>query len=436
MLASALALTAAIAIAAPAAPANDELIVFVLLDATRADHLSAYSYGRPTTPNIDKLAKSGLRFTQVYCNAPWTRPSTVSFLTGLLPSQHHTQTEASRLPANIPTLAEALHDAGWQTAAFVANGHVGSLAGLERGFDLMEDPTRTYVRGSRGTPYLNGLPTGPFIVDRALNYLAAHPAPKQFLFLFLVDAHDPYEAPPAFEKQFLGDFHGTPRRRAAWEYNNDYPPDERFSMMAIYDAGIHAADTALGTLQQGLTKQNPKRRVTWVISADHGEGMGEHHFYLHAYHYWDEVVRIPAIISGPRIKAGVDGRLAQSLDVTATIATLAGVAPLARERLPGASLLGPAPTQTHVISEYNEYGVHRQAIVNDHYKVIWQTPAEEAWYMRTIKDKKLLPSVAWDHEVVQVFDRVRDSKELHPLATPYPAEALTLLKELQQVAKP
>ena len=421
--------------AAPPAP-DDQLIVFVLLDATRADHLGAYGYGRPTTPTIDRLAQAGMRFTQVYCNAPWTRPSTASFLTGVLPAQHRTQTETSKLPADVPTLAEALHDAGWQTAAFVANGHVGSLAGLDRGFDLMEDPTRTYVRGARGKPYLNGLPTGPFIVDRALRYLADHPAPKQFLFLFLVDAHDPYEAPPALEKQFLGDFHGTVRRRAAWEYNNDYPAQERFSMMAVYDAGIRAADAALGTLQQGLAQQNPKRKVTWVVSADHGEGMGEHHFYLHAYHYWDEVVRIPAVISGPHIKAGVDDRLAQSIDVTATIASLAGVAAPTRERLPGRTLLGPAPKQPHIISEYNEYGVHRQAIISERYKAVWQTPADEAWYMRTIKDKKLLPSVVWDHEVVQVFDRARDPKELHPLAQPYPAEALALLAELQRTARP
>ncbi len=431
----ALALAALISTAAPAA-GNDELIVFVLLDATRADHLGAYGYDRPTTPTIDRLARDGMRFTQVYCNAPWTRPSTVSFLTGLLPSQHLTQTEASKLAAHVPTLAEAMHLAGWQTAAFVANGHVGSLAGLDRGFDLMEDPTRTYGRGARGKPYLNGLPTGPFIVDRALSYLAAHPAPKQFLFLFLVDAHDPYEAPPTFEKQFLGDFHGTVRRRAAWEYNNDYAPEERFSMMAIYDAGIRAADTALATLQQGLSKQNPERKVTWVISADHGEGMGEHHFYLHAYHYWDEVVRIPVVISGPHIKAGVDGRLAQSLDVTATIASLGGVATPVRERLPGRTLLGPAPKQPRVISMYNEYGVHRQAIISERYKVIWQTPADEAWYMRTIGDKKLLPSVAWGHEVVQVFDRARDPQELHPLTPPYPAEAMAQLKELQKIATP
>ena len=430
----ALTLAALIGIAAPAD--DDQLIVLVLLDATRADHLGAYGYHRPTTPTIDRLAKHGMRFTQVYCNAPWTRPSTVSFLTGLLPAQHLTQTETSKLPSHVPTLAEAMHDAGWQTAGFVANGHVGSLAGLDRGFDLMEDPTRTYVRGARGKPYLNGLPTGPFIVERALNYLAAHPASKQFLFLFLVDAHDPYEAPPAFEKQFLGNFQGTVRRRAAWEYNNSYPQDERFSMMAVYDAGIRAADAALATLEQGLTQQNPKRKVTWVISADHGEGMGEHHFYLHAYHYWDEVVRIPLVISGPRIQPGVDNRLAQSLDATATIASLGGVAASVREGLVGHSLLGPAPKSGHVFSMYNEYGVHRQAIISERYKVIWQTPAEEVWYMRTIKDKKLLPSVAWDHEVVQVFDRTRDPQEQHPLAQPYPAEALALLKELQKIAKP
>ena len=84
-----------------------------------------------------------------------------------------------------------------------------------------------------------------------------------------------------------------------------------------------------------------------------------------------------------------------------------------------------------MISEYNEYGIHRSAIFNAHYKVVWQRPADEAWYMRTAKDKKYFPSVSFDHEVVQAFDRQKDPGELHDMGAAMPAEAADLLKQLR-----
>src|SRR4051794_21097328 len=69
-----------------------ELVMLVLVDAMRPDHLGAYGYSKPTSPNLDALAKEARRYTRVYANAPWTRPSTTSFLTGLNASRHHTET--------------------------------------------------------------------------------------------------------------------------------------------------------------------------------------------------------------------------------------------------------------------------------------------------------------------------------------------------------
>lgn len=415
--------------AAPAVanPNASELVVLILMDATRADHLTSYGYARPTSPNLDALAATGRRFSRAYVNAPWTRPSTVSFLTGLNASRHRTETETSKVPGDVVTLAQRLQRAGWQTLGFCANGNAGSLAGLERGFDVFEDPTRTYPRGARGITY-NGLPTGPFIVEHALAYLAAHRQPKTFLFVFLVDPHDPYQAPPELEKLFLGDFSGTPRRHANWEFNNSYPPAERTSMMAVYDAGIRYADQAIGTLLAGLDSQGRLAQATVIVSADHGEGFGEHGFYLHAHHFWDEVIHVPLIIKSPKMGQGVEPRLAQSIDVTATILDLAdadasGVA--------GHSLLRAPPDDAPMISEYNEFGIHRQAITDGRYKVIWQRPADEAWFLRTAKKKEWFPSVVFDHETVSVFDLTTDPQEKRDLAASIPAPAQALLTTLR-----
>lgn len=172
-----------------------ELIILLLIDATRPDHLSAYGYERPTTPNLKALATQSTTYAKVYANAPWTRPSTASFLTGLNASRHRTETSHSQLPSDIVTLAERLHKVGYATSGFSANSNGGSLAGLDRGFDLFEDPTNTYTKKIRGKTY-NGLPNGMFTVGRALEHLRNSKAQREFIFIFLVDPHDPYFAPP------------------------------------------------------------------------------------------------------------------------------------------------------------------------------------------------------------------------------------------------
>ena len=411
-------------------PAARELILLVLVDAVRPDHVGAYGYGRPTTPTLDRLAQEGTRYTRAYANAPWTRPSTASFLTGLNASRHRTETATSKLPDDVTTLAERLRRAGYATAGFTANGNGGSLAGLERGFDHFEDPTHTYTKEQRGVVYANTLPTGAFVVDKALAYLRASKAPKQFVFLFLVDPHDPYGTEPGLEARFLGpDFKGTVRRKAMPEVNNDYPAEERSSMMAVYDASIRAADDALGTFFSGLRELGLYDSASLFVAADHGEAFGEHGFYLHAHHFWEEVVHIPLLARGPRFARALDTRLVQTLDLSFTIAELAGAS---TQGLPGRSLLSPAPAGAYVVSEYNEFGIHRQAIMDGRYKVIWQRPADAAIFDKNYPRRELMPSVVFDQEKVQVYELTTDPGEQKDLAADMPARAKELLALLRQ----
>ena len=91
-------LSALLSAPANAADAERELIFLILLDAVRADAVSSYGYDKPTTPVLDKLAESGVRYTRMYVNAPWTRPSTASFFSGLNASRHGAQTAKTKLP--------------------------------------------------------------------------------------------------------------------------------------------------------------------------------------------------------------------------------------------------------------------------------------------------------------------------------------------------
>lgn len=434
MLLRAITLSIAFALLTPQAAEakKKDLIVLLLIDALRADHTGSYGYERPTTPNLDVFAKDATRYTRMYVNAPWTRPSAASFLTGLHASRHRTETAQSKLAEEVLTIAERLKEQGYVTAGFTANGNGGSLANLHQGFDVFEDTTRTYTKKMRGKTYCcYGLPTGEFIVKRATQWLEKNQADKTFMFMFFVDPHDPYGAPPEIEEKFLGkDFKGTIRREALWERNNDYPPDERFSLMALYDAGIHYADIAFQQFVDYLRKEGLYDRANIMVSADHGEGFGEHGFYLHAHHFWEEVIHVPLLVKGRGFAPGaVETRLTQSIDVARAIAELGG-APA--DDLPGYSLLKPAPADAHVISEYNEFGIHRQAIIGKRYKVIWQRPADEEWYLRTAKKKEFFPSVSFDKEVIHVFDLEKDPQEKNNLADNMPPEAAALLEKLRQ----
>ena len=84
-----------------------------------------------------------------------------------------------------------------------------------------------------------------------------------------------------------------------------------------------------------------------------------------------------------------------------------------------------------IISEYNEFGIHRQAIRGRSHKVVWQRPADEAWYLRTAKKKEFFPSVSFDRETVHAFDLERDPGERGPLTPPLAPAHQTLLETLR-----
>lgn len=402
-------------------------IIWLVVDAMRADHLGCYGYPKPTTPFLDELAAESLVFTSAYTNAPWTRSATASMLTGLYPSAHQTQSDRSKLPAGIRTLAEELRDLGYRTAAVVGNGNASSIANLDRGFDDYIDTVTHW----------EGLPTAAQVFDDAIDWLRnRRPADKPwFLFLFVVDVHDPYHAPAEYEKQWLGDFKGEPRRRAHWEYKNDYPEEERLSMIALYDAAVRYTDDQTRRLFDQVKQLGLYDRSTIVVTADHGEAFGEHGYYLHSYHHHEEFLHVPLIVRSPAWKgSGEIPHLVQHVDLAPTLITLAGGTP--RTDLPGVHLgdllrKDGAPERV-AISEFNEFGVRRSAIFDQRYKVILQLPASrEEFAARSLKPE-WLPSVSFDREGFKIYDRQRDPGEQDNLAPDrIPPRAEQLLEELR-----
>ena len=131
----------AIGISACAPPPRVERarnLVLVTVDALRADHVGAYGATHARTPTIDTLARSGVRFEHAYAAAPITLPSHATILTGRYPPGHAARDDGMRVSPAVPTLATALHERGFKTAAFVGAFPLDHRFGLDRGFDVYD----------------------------------------------------------------------------------------------------------------------------------------------------------------------------------------------------------------------------------------------------------------------------------------------------------
>ena len=148
--------------ARPLPPGDPPNVLLITLDTVRADHLSLYGYERPTSPVLESLARSGIRFDEARATAPWTLPSHASIFTGRWPHELGVNW-MTPLGADVPTLAGYLGSRGYATAGFVANTLYCSYdTGLDRGFTHFEDylleylvpvPHRLARRSRRGAPH-------------------------------------------------------------------------------------------------------------------------------------------------------------------------------------------------------------------------------------------------------------------------------------------
>jgi choline-sulfatase len=162
-------------------------VVLVSIDTLRADALSSYGNPRVTTPQIDRLAERGVRFTSAVAPSPWTLPSHASMLTALEPGVV-TLTERDQLPETAVTLAERLREAGFATGAVVNFQFLTEKYGMAQGFEEF-----AHVRPRTSAPRL---------VGRAIDFLERHRGRDQFFFLHLYDVHAPYTQPHPWTHRF------------------------------------------------------------------------------------------------------------------------------------------------------------------------------------------------------------------------------------------
>jgi choline-sulfatase len=286
-------------------------VVLVTLDTTRADRLGVMGHAPSRTPVLDALAARGVVYERAYASVPLTLPSHATMLTGLEPPRHRLHDNGRLpLPAEIPTVAERLAAAGYETGAFVAAFVLDSAFGLDRGFARYDDdiapqrdPLRQEVPRRRAD----------VVTDRALGWLDQARGGPFFLWVHYYDVH-------------------VPRR----------PPAPYDAVDDPYDGALAYVDAELGRLFDGVARAGGDRPTLTIVIGDHGEALGEHDELTHGLLAYDATLHVPLVVSGPGFPAGTRSTaLARTADVAPTIVAAAGVPAL--PDVDGRPLGTPAP---------------------------------------------------------------------------------------------
>lgn len=314
-------------------PAYDNLVL-VTVDTLRADHLGLYGYPRPTSPYLDALGGEGVVFWHAVAASSHTAPSHATMLTSLYPEQHRVLENGHHLDPAIPSLAGLLREEQIETAAYVS---VRFLAGLTPGFDTLD------ARVADGDVFR----TANLTVDRAVEWLRTRDRTRRFaLWVHVYDPHQHVVTTRMPEPWYRLMREDSARRGRELLYfvkqEQGYPRDEISGSFDRYDAQIAFVDDQIRRLFAVVDEVAPASRTLRVITADHGEGLGNHGFEGHGRNLYQEQVRVPLILHGDpeRLRHAVITELVRHVDLLPTLAELLGVsASPARLRLEGVSLV-------------------------------------------------------------------------------------------------
>ena len=279
-------------------------VILISLDTVRADHLSLYGYPRPTTPNLEKLATRAAVFTEAMCHAPYTLPSHMSILTGLYPRAHDVRFITDSLADSHVTIAEALHAAGYKTAAFTDDGFVNSTFGFNQGFDFYDDipnPGAALTNGFRR--YGNKLH----------EWIRRHREDPFFLFIHSFDCHGPYQVEPRYREALGATKPVVPKAASTPVDQYPYVKSLRIhryfelekhptleDVVDTYDGTLRFADEQVGKIVDLLDELGMFEDTLLIITSDHGESFLEHGLYVgHGLMLYEEEVHVPLIVKFP-----------------------------------------------------------------------------------------------------------------------------------------
>lgn len=346
-------------------------VLLITVDTLRADALGSYGRVGAGTPVMDRLAAGGVRFEQAHAQNVVTLPSHANILSGRYPLDHGIRDNSGfRFPKDADTLATLLKKQGYRTGAFVSAFPLDSRFGLDRGFDVYDDRF-----GDREThqAFVMQERRGPETVAAARAWIDAQPDPY-FAWVHLYEPHFPYEPPGALAQQFSAE---------------------------PYQGEVAAADAALAPLLAPLLEG--RRRALVVLTADHGESLGEHGEKTHGIFAYEGTLHVPLVFHEPRLFApSLVRERVRHVDIVPTV--LDALALDVPPGLAGRSLLATAAG--HEESAEPSYFEALSAATNRGWAPLTGTAKGEWKYI--------------DLPVPELYDLAKDPHEAHNLVSSRP----------------
>ena len=284
---------------AGSAQENYPPLVLITVDTLRQDRLGCYGCERNTSPHIDALAKSSVRYQYAIAQAPWTAPSVASLFTSRYPtSELGIRGVNERLPDSVPLISELLQVAGYSTAGVVANPLVTAKHGYHRGFDSFDSEATARSYCIDGT-------TSEMVTDRALAFLDEFASDSRpfFLWAHYMDPHALYLEHDYDLGVEFPEYDGPIVPAMPWdEYRKQrmwMSDADRIEAERLYELEIRYTDEHVGRLLDGLKAHGLFDQACICFTADHGEEFLDHGDVGHVGTLYEELVRVPLLVKFP-----------------------------------------------------------------------------------------------------------------------------------------
>lgn len=378
-------------------------VLLVTVDCLRADHVGIYGYNRPTTPNIDALAGSGVAL-QGFANSPGTRWALQTIHSGAYQGQF----DGVGLPKDSRvSLAQSFSAAGYATGGFAFNGFLTRDYNYHQGFDTFKDVSdfqdnrieglknnvrrwapdrvvngilaplyRRFLSGTEDNQYRPAT-TDQDVTSEAIDWIEAQ-TEEWFAWVHLMDAHTPYARWNKHLRKLRGDT--DVEHVVAPEIDVGETPDQ--AVIDAYDSGIRSADQQIGRLLDTVPAD-----TTVLVTGDHGEEFG-HYGSFHSASLYSSMTQVPFVLSTPRLefdKRGFVSAYAQHVDIAPTVADASDLE--VEPHWVGGSVLSP-PREDREIWHHVADNVGTRI---GPYKLIESENGENRAYFRTdygVEDKK------------------------------------------------
>ncbi|MFT4975020.1 MAG: arylsulfatase A-like enzyme [Myxococcota bacterium] len=319
-------------------------VLFIVMDTVRSMSTSTYGYSRETTPNLDRLAAEGVVFEDAYAPATWSLPAHAALFTGTFPSRNNAHAETRFLSdggGTLPTIAEHLALAGYDTYAFSANPHISDAFGLTRGF-MFNDKAWQSGTSARGFSFIYrivdamGLGTvedkgGGQVVRNIEDWMGRREEGRPaFVFVNFLEAHFPFHQMPdeflyAYQDRDIAELREIGQVSFGVQFGRQLSEKEladiRQPIVDMYDGGVLYTDYLVGQVVDLWREQGLLDNTVVVVLGDHGEVVGEHGAFGHVTPMVEEDLRVPLVMRyPPRIPAG--SRVAQGVTTVGTFGSI------------------------------------------------------------------------------------------------------------------